>query len=105
MKNYIALIGPKGNDLAEKCGYYGEMLVLKAQQLGLNTCWVALTFKKIPEAFVVEKGEKLVMVIAMGMMAFASCGGGGGEEASEPAEPAPRHRPLRRYRRLRPGLP
>lgn len=66
VKNYIALIGPKGNDLAEKCGYYGEMLVLKAQQLGLNTCWVALTFRKIPEAFVIEKGEKLVMVIAIG---------------------------------------
>lgn len=66
VRNYIALIGPKGKDLAEKCGYYGEKLVLKAQQLGLNTCWVALTFKKIPEAFVIEKGEKLVMVIALG---------------------------------------
>lgn len=64
--NYIALVGPKGRDLAEKCGYYGEMLVLKAQQLGLSTCWVALTFKKVPGAFVVEKGEKLVMVIAIG---------------------------------------
>ncbi len=66
VKNYIALIGPKGSDLAEKCGYYGEMLVLKAQQLGLNTCWAALTFKKVPGAFVTEKGEKLVMVIAIG---------------------------------------
>ena len=42
VKNYIAMIGKKGPDLDEKCGYYGERLVLKAQQLGLNTCWVAM---------------------------------------------------------------
>lgn len=41
--NYIAMVGKKGKDLEEKCGYYGERLVLKAQQIGLNTCWVAKT--------------------------------------------------------------
>lgn len=66
VRNYVALIGPKEKELAEKCGYYGEKIVLCAQQLGLNTCWVAGTFKKIPEAFVLEKNEKLVMVIAIG---------------------------------------
>ena len=30
----------------ETCGYYGERLVLLAQQLGLNTCWVAMTYSK-----------------------------------------------------------
>ena len=30
--------GKKFDDLSEKCGYYGEQLVLLAQQLGLNTC-------------------------------------------------------------------
>ena len=64
--NYIALVGPKGPDLDEKCGYYGERLVLKAQDLGLNTCWVALTYSKIPGAFKVEKGEALTVVIALG---------------------------------------
>ena len=64
--NYIALVGPKGKNLEEKCGYYGERLVLKAQQLGLNSCWVAMTYKKIPGAFKVEKGEKLTVVIALG---------------------------------------
>lgn len=64
--NYIALIGKRGGDLEEKCGYYGERIVLGAQTLGLNTCWVALTYKKIPEAFTVEKDEKLLMVIAIG---------------------------------------
>lgn len=28
-------------------GYYGECLVLKAQELGLNTCWVAMSYNKI----------------------------------------------------------
>ena len=64
--NYIALIGKKGEGLEEKCGYYGERLVLKAQQLGLNTCWVAMSYKKIPGAFKVDKGEKLTVVISLG---------------------------------------
>lgn len=64
--NYFALIGKKSADLEEKCGYYGERLVLKAQQMGLNTCWVALTYSKIKSAFVIDKGEKLCIVIALG---------------------------------------
>ncbi len=64
--NYIALIGKKGDKLDELCGYYGERLALKAQQLGLNTCWVAMTYKKIPDAFQIDKGEKLTVVLALG---------------------------------------
>ena len=41
VSNYIAIVGKKEKDLEEKAGYYGEKLVLKAQELGLNTCWVA----------------------------------------------------------------
>ena len=66
VKNYIALVGKKNEKLDELCGYYGERLVLKAQQLGLNTCWVALTYKKIPGAFEVANGEKLTVVIPFG---------------------------------------
>ena len=64
--NYIALVGKKDDMLEERCGYYGERLVLKAQSLGLNTCWVAMTYKKIPGAFLVRKGEKLTVVISLG---------------------------------------
>ena len=64
--NYIAIIGKKSADFEERCGYYGERIVLEAQKLGLNTCWVALTFKKIPEAYKVDKGEKLEIVISLG---------------------------------------
>lgn len=66
VSNYIALVGRKGPELDEKCGYYGEKLVLWAQQMGLNTCWVGLTYKKIPDAFRVGPAEKLVAVIALG---------------------------------------
>ena len=63
-KNYIALGGPKNAD--EQVGYYGEMLVLLAQELGLNTCWVALTFEKnvVKKAF--DEGTVLYEVIALG---------------------------------------
>ena len=66
VQNYIALIGKKSADLQEKAGYYGERIVLKAQMLGLNTCWVALTFSKRKAKYKVDKGEKLVCVISVG---------------------------------------
>lgn len=62
--NYLAMVGKKGMD--EEIGYYGEKIVLLAQQLGLNTCWVALTFSKIREAYQVDAGEKLYIVVALG---------------------------------------
>lgn len=64
--NYIAMVGPKGKDLEEKAGYYGEQLVLFAQTLGLNTCWVAMTYSKRKARVTVDKGEELVFVIALG---------------------------------------
>lgn len=65
-KNYIALIGKKDNLLDEKIGYFGESIVLKAQQLGLNTCWVAGTYKKSIVKATINKDEKLVCIIALG---------------------------------------
>lgn len=64
--SYLALVGKKGPKLEETCGYYGERLVLKAQQIGLNTCWAALTYSKVASAFAVDEGEKLCAVIAVG---------------------------------------
>lgn len=66
VKNYIAVVGRKEPDLDEKCGYYGEKVVLHAQQLGLNTCWVASTYSKVKDAFQIKSGEKLRLVIAIG---------------------------------------
>lgn len=66
VSNYFALIGPKGKDLDPKLGYWGEHLVLKAQMLGLNTCWVGLTYKKNPARLSIGAGERLRAVICVG---------------------------------------
>ena len=66
VEHYIALVGKKWAGLEERCGYYGEKIVLRAQQLGLNTCWVALTYSKTLGAVQVGPGEKLALVIAIG---------------------------------------
>ena len=65
-KNYIALIGKKDTTLEEKVGYFGEQIVLKAQELGLNTCWVAGTYKKKIVKAKINDNERLVCVIAIG---------------------------------------
>lgn len=62
VKNYIAIVGNK--DKQEKAGYYGEKVVLKCQELGLNTCWVALTHGK--SKAIVKSGQKLLVLIALG---------------------------------------
>lgn len=64
VKNYIALVGKKSPNLDETLGYCGETLVLKAQELGLNTCWVALTHGKSKAE--IGNGEKLVCLISLG---------------------------------------
>ena len=65
--NYLALVGKKDlPHLEEKAGYYGEKLVLAAQQMGLNTCWVAGTFGKKKCRVQIAEDEKLVCVIAIG---------------------------------------
>ena len=66
VSNYFAMVGKKSRYLDEKVGYYGEQLVLEAQRIGLNTCWVGLSYKKIPEAIDIADGERLVCVIAVG---------------------------------------
>ena len=66
VKNYLVMVGKKGADLDERVGYYGEQLVLLAQTLGLNTCWVGLSYRKVPEAYNVGKDEKLACMIALG---------------------------------------
>ena len=63
-ENYIAIVGKKSKDLDEKAGYYGEKLVLKAQELGLNTCWVAMTHGKVEAK--VQKDEKTAIIISLG---------------------------------------
>lgn len=64
--NYLVMAGKKAEDLDERIGYYGEHLVLLAQTLGLNTCWVGLSYSKVPGTYVLEEGEKIACYIAIG---------------------------------------
>ena len=66
VNNYIVMAGQKADDLDERIGYYGEQLVLMAQTLGLNTCWVGLSYSKVPGTYVLEDGEKIACYIAVG---------------------------------------
>lgn len=62
---YIVLAGKDADDLEEKCGYYGEKLVLFLQSIGLNTCWVGM-FKKGALAIELSADERPVITIAVG---------------------------------------
>ena len=67
VKNYIAVVGPKAlADLDVRGGYYGQKIVLAAQMMGLNTCWVAGTYKRGKCKAEVADNEKIVCVIAIG---------------------------------------
>lgn len=77
-KNYFVLCGKKGMD--EEIGYYGERLVLRCQTVGLNTCWVAASYKKKSIKCNVEKDEIVYLIIAFGYGAEK-----GGPHLSKPA--------------------
>lgn len=66
VRNYIVIAGRKSHDLDERTGYYGEHLVLLAQMLGLNTCWVGLSYSKVPGTYVLDEGETIACYIAVG---------------------------------------
>ena len=64
--DYLVMIGEKADDLDNRIGYYGEQLVLYAQTIGLNTCWVGLSYTKIPGTYVIGENEKIACYIAIG---------------------------------------
>ena len=64
--DYLVMAGVKADDLDERIGYYGEQLVLFAQTIGLNTCWVGLSYTKIPGTYVLNEGEVIKAYIAIG---------------------------------------
>ncbi len=66
VNNYIALIGNKSEELNEKIGYYGERILLKATLLGLDSCWVAMTFSRKKSPCKLSKNQKMVCVITVG---------------------------------------
>ena len=57
----------KAHDVAadEAIGYWGQKIVLAAQDMGLNTCWCALCSRRKSRA-VVAPGKKIRLIIAVG---------------------------------------
>ncbi len=66
VQNYIALVARKQEGAMERLGYIGEELVLTAQKMGLNTCWVAGSFNRRACKAKLEPDQKLYAVIAIG---------------------------------------
>ena len=67
VKSLIVLAGRKGDaHLEERCGYYGEKLVLIATQMGLGTCWVGGTFDHARMEHSLDASMQLVAVITVG---------------------------------------
>lgn len=61
----IAFVTASGDDDDETIGFWGQKIVLAAQEAGLNTCWVALCSRRKNKA-VLAAGEKVRLVIAVG---------------------------------------
>lgn len=64
--NYFVLAGSRSRDLEERVGYYGQMLALRAQMLGLNTCWVSGSFRRGKCRWESPRGDNLVCLLAVG---------------------------------------
>lgn len=65
VNDYICLIANK-NDLKsiEKLGYYGELIVLHATQMGLGSCWVGGSRSDVP--FTLSAEDSIICAIIIG---------------------------------------
>ena len=61
----IAFVTQEGDADDEAIGYWGQRIVLAAQEVGLNTCWVAMCSRRKNKA-VRGTGAKVRLVIAVG---------------------------------------
>lgn len=61
----VEMRGARRTAVDEAIGYWGQKIVLAAQDMGLNTCWCALCSCKKSHA-VVAPGKKIRLVIAVG---------------------------------------
>lgn len=74
VKNYLVMAGRKDEGLDRRVGYYGEQLVLLAQTLGLNTCWVGVNYSKVDGTYTLDGDEKIACYIAIGRGETQGCG-------------------------------
>lgn len=66
--NYLVLIGDRhgGDKVRERIGYAGEMALLHTASLGLDTCWVGLTYSRSKVPLDIAPYEKIYAIIAVG---------------------------------------
>lgn len=64
--NYLVVAGHESNNLDMRAGYFAEKVVLEAQRLGLNSCWVAGTAKRRAVRQTLAQKDKLVAIVALG---------------------------------------
>ncbi|MFA5421323.1 MAG: nitroreductase family protein [Bacilli bacterium] len=62
--NYIAFVGTKEEET--KVGYHGQAIVLKLQETGLNSCWVAVSYSKRKTPIELKNDEDILSVISFG---------------------------------------
>jgi len=66
--NYAGLIACKGDrEAAERLGYYGELLMLRAVAMGLGTCWVGGSFDRASCPFILTECEEIICTITLGV--------------------------------------
>lgn len=70
VSNYIVAVGELSfADVPERAGYYGEQLVMIAQQMGLASCFASGTYSQKEVKVNLRAGQKILFVIAIGYAA------------------------------------
>lgn len=65
--HYIVILSEEKKDYIENTGYIGQGLMLKALELGVNTCWITFNDgNEIMEKLVMDSEKKLTALIALG---------------------------------------
>ena len=74
-RNCFLFSGPADDmNLEEKCGYYGQELILTAYSMGLGTCWIGGTYDRERCLHLIPEAEELVCIAAVGCPASAAAG-------------------------------
>ena len=75
VENYLVMAGVDSTSsstenhlksLDERIGYYGQQIVLLAEQLGLGTCWAGISYRKVKGTYELQGKEKIACMISLG---------------------------------------
>ena len=67
VNDYIVLIADKNDKTAvERLGYYGELMVLHATEMGLGSCWVGGAFSRSDMPVELSGNEEIVCAVIVG---------------------------------------